>query len=368
MQYIKQIFKLINKKSVNPEYVTFFITNKCNAKCKHCLYWSSLNSDENELSCEEVKKISQNMGNFIFLLITGGEPFMREDISEIARIFYENNNIKKLSLVTNGYFTDKIIGHTKEILRRCPKLQLNLSISLDGIGKRHDEIRGLEGIFQRAINTIGNLKKVQNSYPKLSISTVCSFSVLNQNDIFDIYHYARDVLKLDSFNCPLVRGNLKDNSIKSSDIAIYKKLSEVVRADVVSGKLKGASDHFISNVISAAKFIATDLSVKTFEADKYITPCYAGKINVVIYPDGGVFPCELRKEKLGDLRTANYDFKKIWFSKKSKRVLEKIKETKCHCFHGCNMLPNVLYNSRYIPKMTVNYINVLLKRSGNNYN
>ena len=68
------ITKILFKRNIMPEYVTFFVTNRCNCKCKHCFFWKELNNLKNELTLDEIKKISMSMGKFSVLSLTGGEP------------------------------------------------------------------------------------------------------------------------------------------------------------------------------------------------------------------------------------------------------------------------------------------------------
>ena len=116
--YLKHSKKLFFKKGALPVQVTFFVTNKCNCACKHCFALKELNNPlRDDLTLDEIRQISFSMGNFIYLLIGGGEPFLRPDLPEIVRIFYENNNVLNVTIATNGSLTDTIIDCTKQILR-----------------------------------------------------------------------------------------------------------------------------------------------------------------------------------------------------------------------------------------------------------
>lgn len=327
-------------------------------KCKHCFYWEDINSRDADLSCGEIKKISKNMDDFLFLLITGGEPFIRKDIPEIISIFYNNNNIRKLSIMTNGYFTERIVVDVREILKNCPKIQLILNISIDGVGDRHDEFRNCKGSFQRIIETMAGLKKIKNIYPKLSIAATHCYSNYSQDEFINTYCYIRDVLRADSFNCPLVRGRPRVCAIQSGDIEVYKTFINLMHKDIINKRLRGLNGSIISNLMYAVKFIATDVIIKTLADKDYKTPCYAGRINALIYPNGDVFPCELLDKKIGSLRQADYNFKDLWLSEKSKSILKWIKDTKCYCTHGCNMLSNIIYNPRYMPAIFINFISL----------
>jgi len=353
MQYIKQCFNLVNKKNMFPEYVTFFVTSNCNAKCRHCFYWQDLNSIKEDLSCDEIEMISKNMNYFLFLLITGGEPFLRKDIPKIARIFYKKNRIKKLAIVTNGYFVEAIEKSVEEILKECPGLQLTLNVSLDGIGDKHDEIRGVKGMFLRTMASIEVIRRLQGSYPNLLLSVIYTFSNLNQNRAREDYQYIKRFIKPDYFNLSLVRGDTRDSSVNIGDLVLYNNLWKDVKKDIIFNNSKQS---IVSGLLSAAKVVAKDLVVKTLEDRKYTTPCYAGKTNVVIYPNGDISPCELLKNKIGNLRKENYDFRKIWLSQEFKKIREEIRDKRCYCYHGCNVLTNVLYNLKYMPRIAINYV------------
>ena len=58
------------------------------------------------------------MDRFILLSLTDGEPFIRDDISDIVKIFYKNNKIMNLIIVTNGWFTEETMKHIKKILKK----------------------------------------------------------------------------------------------------------------------------------------------------------------------------------------------------------------------------------------------------------
>ena len=87
------------------DFLIFFVTSKCNSNCKFCFYKSKLNSGD-DLSLGEIRKISLGIGNFTNLLFSGGEPFLREDLPEIVDIFISQNQVKNISIPTNGINTN----------------------------------------------------------------------------------------------------------------------------------------------------------------------------------------------------------------------------------------------------------------------
>jgi len=92
LKYSKFLFNGIRGR--NPVQVTLFVTSRCNLRCKMCFYWEPIeNSSKGEISLNEIEKISKSMPNFTWLLIGGGEPFIRKDLPDIITHFYNNNDI-----------------------------------------------------------------------------------------------------------------------------------------------------------------------------------------------------------------------------------------------------------------------------------
>lgn len=336
---IRQIRKLFIKCNSLPEQITFFITNRCNLNCQHCFLWKELNKPTKELTLDEIEKISKTMGKFAFLSLTGGEPFLRKDISEIATIFSKNNGILRLSIPTNGILTDKIVNSTREILEKNENLNLIVKISLDGFGKDHDRMRGSKGCFKKAINTYNRLMNLRKDCPNLKLGVLMTLSSLNQDKVGSLYDFVNSEFKPDHVGLNLIRGDLRDNTIKRVDLDIYKKLYRRI--------LNDSSQKFYL----LYKRRVFEMLLKTIEENEFQTDCYAGTLSAVIYEDGDLFPCELLNKKIGNLREFNYDFKKLWFSKKAREIREYIKKSKCFCSHECNPPINIFFNLKSWPRL-----------------
>ena len=106
-KYINFLYNGLTKSS--PVQLTLFVTSRCNIRCKMCFYWEPVeNKSTQEITLEEVEKISKSMPDFFWLLLSGGEAFVREDLAEIVETFYKNNNIKHLTIPTNGTYKKKL--------------------------------------------------------------------------------------------------------------------------------------------------------------------------------------------------------------------------------------------------------------------
>ena len=146
-------------------------------RCKHCFFWKELNK-QTELSLKEITKISKTIDPLLFLRITGGEPFLRNDVPKIVGLFYKNSRLRNLGINTNGFFTEKILKNVKEILSRYD-LSLDVCVSIDDLPKQNDENRGVKGAFKHAMMTVRGLNKLKKQFPTLT--TTIGLTVTNQN-------------------------------------------------------------------------------------------------------------------------------------------------------------------------------------------
>jgi len=132
----------------SPIRIYFEITRKCNLHCKHC-FASSTNHEADLLSKNDIYKILEQMREFRILDIrfTGGEPTCREDWFDLLK--YSKDLGFAVSMNTNGVYKNQ-----KEILRKLLLLDLNqITISIDGLEKNHDFIRG-NNSFKSAISSL----------------------------------------------------------------------------------------------------------------------------------------------------------------------------------------------------------------------
>lgn len=348
IDYIKFLPRLLYKRGM-PLQLIFFVTSKCNCRCRHCFYWQELGNNTKDLTIDEIEKISKNKFNLLWLSLTGGEPFLRDDLADIALMFYKNSKVGNISIPTNGLLQDKIIKTTKAIAKECPKAFISVIFSFDGLKDTHNYIRGSD-TFEIAVKNFKILKSIQNQHNNLGIAAQITCTAENQAEIQPSYIYLRDELKPDNITINLVRGDLRYPDIKDVDIRYYEGMIEQIKLDRQKDRLLYYNLPF-SKLVTIRNFLTYKLISEVFKQDKFISPCYAGYLNTVISEAGDVYPCERFEFKMGNLRDNNYDFKRIWDSHKSHKIREYIKKTKCFCTYECAMSANVLFNPRFYPKI-----------------
>lgn len=158
--------------------VLWEITNKCNYKCKYCIFNSGVCNDD-ELTYEEVKRVIDQLKkkDFKYLKITGGEPFIRKDIIDILKYASDKDMIVDVS--TNAsLINESMIKTLKDI-----NLEM-IHISLDGPSKEiHEMVRGIN-TYER---TIKGIKKLKQTNKYIRIGTV----IFKNNE-----EYLEDIIKL----------------------------------------------------------------------------------------------------------------------------------------------------------------------------
>lgn len=170
-----------------PIYVQFYLTSRCNLRCVHCniIY---ANSDLPECSLEQVEMIAENLARLkvAIVLLTGGEPFMRQDLPAIIKAF-ESRGVH-VRMQTNGLASEEQIASAVEAGGR------DISISLDTLKPELQEKinGGIPGSWHRALKAIADFTRVlpkRGSFASLG----CVLQTSNLNDIEDVIKFATSI-------------------------------------------------------------------------------------------------------------------------------------------------------------------------------
>jgi 12,18-didecarboxysiroheme deacetylase len=129
--------------------VVWNVTRRCNLKCIHC-YSSSQNVQySDELTTQEGKRLIDDLAAFgsPVLLLSGGEPLLRQDLPELAK--YAVDRGLRVVISTNGTLI------TRKLAKIYSDIGLSyIGVSLDGLRGVHDRFRGVKGAFDRTLRGI----------------------------------------------------------------------------------------------------------------------------------------------------------------------------------------------------------------------
>ena len=327
-----------------PLNLTVSLTYKCNSKCKTCNIYQKKVS---EFKLEEFEKTFRSIGDSPFwLTMSGGEPFLRKDIVEICESAYKNCKPRVINIPTNGILCDVILDKVEQITQNSPCAEIIVNLSLDEIGERHDEIRNVKNNFARAKETLQRLKKL--TYPNLTIGIHTVISKYNVNNFKNVYKELNR-LNPDSYITEIAEERVELDTVGQEIAPSIEDYCEAI--DFLSKRIKERRYNGISNITQAFRIKYYELVKKTLKEKRQILPCYAGFISGQISPDGDVWACCIKAESMGNLREANYDFKKVWFSSRAQRIRNPIRYKKCFC-----PLANASYTNMLVSYRTMSGI------------
>ncbi len=323
--------------------VILFVTSTCNAKCRTCFYWQDLNQ-RGDLAWDEIAKLSQTMPRFTDLWLSGGEPLLRGELTDILHLFYVNNGIRWVNLPTNGLFPERTAEWADRILVENPELDLDLNVALDGLDERQDSIRAVPGNFTKTLRTLEALQPCRAKHPRFRLHVNTVICAENFDEIKAIADFVKGNCGVDGHYFNIIRGDSKDPSLRRIPIdrlpALYRSLTKVYHhyAPTMRKRLDGASA--LHRTFGEAWYEGTlalhnRIQLENIESPHpWPMPCTAGGTSIVIDYDGRVRACELRSQ-IANLRDFDCDFSLFWETETRRREMEAIERDQCWCTHVC---------------------------------
>lgn len=274
------------KKSKNKRIkdVVIACTERCNAKCRMCNIWKK-NDTGDELKSSDFLYLPEDLTN---VNISGGEPFLRQDLVEVVSNIRKRSRRAKIIISTNGFATKIIIDTMKELLKIDSSI--GVVVSVDGIGDNHNKIRGMAGGFDRVLQTIKELKD-------LGVKTKIAFTIADYNykDLENVYNLSTE-LGIE-MSLALVHSSENYFSIKN-DVKYKKEIME--RLDWLMQKEL--------STMSPKKWLRAYFTygLKIFlETGTRILPDYSGERSLFISSNGDVYPSDINNQKIGKLNNSD---------------------------------------------------------------
>ena len=344
---------LFNRKE--PISLVHFVTNRCNARCSFCFIdFDDPKTFSHELTLEEIDKLTKNLGKSLLNVnLTGGEPFARKDLTEIAKKYLTNSTIQSIYITTNASLPERIKNFSEEVSKFDKNAELTFQISIDDLPENHNRVRKIKNLFDNCIETYRLLKKMGDN-----INPVVSITVTHENcdNIKEIFNYLNKDCGIDAIKCTIVR----DEGVYTTPTDKQKKILEAYDwlTNEIKNKMKTReiinynSNSLQGRLHQKKDIMSWEMIKKMYLEPKYISPCHAGSLFGIITSKGKIHPCEILEGKeLGDLRENDMDFMKIWNNQKTKDTKNFILKSKCNCTYECALSYNILGNWRYQPQL-----------------
>lgn len=290
---------------------TVIVTYRCNARCTMCNRYKAPSKPEEEISLETIKKLPP----MYFTNITGGEPFIRQDLPDIVRELYKKSD--RIVISTNGFFTDRIIKLCEEFPN------IGIRISIEGLEQTNNEIRGLPDGFNRGYTTLKKL--VEMKHPDVGFGMTVQDK--NAPDLVPLYKKSEELgmefataSLHNSFYFVEAKNIIHDRLMVAQNFEDL--INELLNSNSPKKWFRAYFNHGLINYIFGQKrLLPCDMSFDTFFIDPY----------------GDVMPCNGTKDKevMGNLNNQTWD--ELWNSKQADEVRKKVR---C-CDRNCWMIGSV---------------------------
>ena len=296
---------------VRPRFLDYAVTWRCNARCVMCDTWRAGPEPSCEITPEKWREILKRdagfLGDVAKLGLTGGEPFLRDDLVELIRTLHRGLPRARISVVSNGLLTGRILKALEQIKDFLP--ELIFSVSLDGPDETHDRVRGIPGAFEKSLATIKGALEMG-----FCVTSGMTLSGLNFDRIGET---ARLLSSLGvDFSCNLMETGAnfhhsgRDNGLDQDQTARVRE------------SLKAFPHHYYMDQVR-----------RSLDGKKRDLPCYSGMVSYFLHPNGDLNLCNLVSEPMGNILETPFaraaDSPAAWELRR--------KYDKCTCWSQCEV-------------------------------
>jgi len=321
-----------------PFKLTLVVTYRCQLRCNMCAIWER--QPEGELGLEEIRTFLRK-GRFSWVNLTGGEIFLREDVDGIFRAVVEAcPRLYLLDFPTHGFQTRRVVASV-ETLVRSPIPRIFVTVSLDGPRDLHDRIRGIEGSFDRAVETFARLRAIRR--PGFRTFLGMTLQEANVDSVDATLAAVREQV-------PGVRP--RDLHVNLGHVSAHYYGNEGFRpaAPVSAGralervrKLRGLPLHPVEWI--ERRYAA--LAQRYLHEGRTPLPCHALGSSVFVDSYGDVFPCSIWGRRLGNLRDHGLDLASLLRANGAAAVRADARRKRCpNCWTPCEAFPTILSHLR----------------------
>ncbi len=323
-----------------PNYAIVYVDGRCNMHCSFCCYAAMDARNSSNIMPADWGNTFKRAKSLLHLTITGGEPFLRKDLTEIISEIIENSGVPRVSIKSNGFYLKRIKEYIPELIKKHKNTEFTLSISLDGPKDIHDKVRQFKGAYDKVVETVNTMEKYRKE--KNFFLRLASVLTTETKDFLPGLLDQTDNWPIDFHEVILVRDIPDDEQLKLKEI--YRQLSENQQKKSSKGWRKSINGKIFDKLYKE--------TIKRLDKHKNHSPCVAGSRFVEIFPDGIVRGCEV--EKLWDISTIgkvekSKDIVDILNSKKAKDFSKIAKN--CSCTFECANAISTVYDTKNWPSL-----------------
>jgi MoaA/NifB/PqqE/SkfB family radical SAM enzyme len=301
-----------------------------------------------ELTPAEVARVFGSLGRLDVVRLSGGEPFLREDLPEIADAIARASRPHVLHVTTNGSFPDRVAAFAESF--RAPR-RLSFMVSLDGHREEHDKSRGARVTYDTALETVRRLVALRR---RLGLDVSVNHTVISAASLEDAERVRAELAPLgvdvqsvlayaeSSMYGIKLRGKRAEHLIVPTGYPLHPRLAG---ADVV-GFVRGELQR-LRAVRNPARRIGKAYYLRgllaRLESDPHPRPrprCVALRSHVRLLPDGSVPVCQFNTEVVGNIREQS--LRSVWRGERA-RASRAWVDACPGCWAECEVMPSALY-------------------------
>ncbi|MCX7625355.1 MAG: radical SAM protein [Candidatus Sumerlaeaceae bacterium] len=323
-----------------------FLTNQCNARCKHCFYIEELGYVPGELQLKDYERLAPTLPTLERIFFTGGEALLHPEVAEISLLLATATRARRTTLITNGFLPEKVEKYVERLLGHGLAGCVDVLVSLDGMEATHNEVRQNPRAWERANATLATLEQLVQRYGGLlDFGVITIITSRNWQELEELSDYLEARYPHARQGFEFVRGthfslwglapefradfNPPEDALPPAEVwdSILATLDKINRR-------RGLANHSFH--------LTTHFTVEMLRTKRKLFDCVSAGQNVaVLYPTGEIAVCEFSKP-FGNIRDYGFDFIKAWNSPEAEAMRQAT--SRCWCTHGCYLSKNIEYS------------------------
>ena len=303
-----------------PTDAVIAVTYRCNARCTMCDIWKSNQSAV--LEPKDYERLPTSLKN---INISGGEPFLRNDLPEVVEVITKRCPKARLVFSTNGLSPTLVKKILPNILKVNPDVSIRFSV--DGIGDKHQEMRGIQGAFDRVMLSL----TIAGELGVKDIGLSYTATNTNLDQLLPIY-YLTQQKKINFTFCGVahnseIEGYFTQGNKKINDLGLLGQQLNVL----VKKHLQTWNPNLLARAYYEYGIYFRELYKKR--------PLYCGAADALFYMDplGTIFSCNIANRQLGNIRQK--DFETLWNSTEANNSRTFAKNCPYQCWMICTVSP-----------------------------
>lgn len=298
------------EQNLKPTDASIITTYRCQMSCQMCNIWKNPTEATKEIKAKDLEILPK----LKFINITGGEPFLRDDLADIIEVLFTKT--KRIVVSTSGYHSKKIF----KIAERFPNI--GVRVSIEGLSKINNELRGRDEGFDRGLKSLLGLKRMGIK----DIGFGITVSNHNSDDMLWLYELGKSMdmeFATASFHNSYYFH--KDDNFVTNTEEVSKNFEELMRRLLSENRPKSWFRAFFN--LGLMGYIL---------GEKRMLPCEAGSVNFFVDPYGEIFPCNGLEEKywiksMGNIQGSS-SFDSIWASSRAELVRKYVSSCPKNCW------------------------------------